>query len=262
MILVDVHAHLDFPEFSNDVQDVIERSKAAGVAAIICQGVHTTSNANVLELATRYPLLKPAMGVYPLNLPNVRVNDEQDKDFDRKHAATIDETLQQIKQHAHKIVAIGEVGIDLHFSDDREHQVANFTRILQLANQLHKPVIIHSRKAEKLILDILEDAKFTNAVLHCFNGGKGLIKRAVDNGLALTVTSNANRLQHFQMLAKMVPLGQLLTETDAPYLSPVVGERNEPQNVSYAIDVIAQQKGLNNQEVARAIFMNYQKRFL
>jgi len=262
MILVDVHAHLDFPEFSDDVQDVIERSKTAGVAAIVCQGVHTTSNAKVLELAAKYPIVKPAMGVYPLNLPNVKVNDEQGKDFDRKHQATIDETLQQIKEHAREIVAIGEVGIDLHFSDDEEHQVANFTRILQLANQLHKPVVVHSRKAERLVLDILEDAKFPNAVLHCFNGGKAMIKRAIDGGFALTVTSNANRLQHFQMMAKMVPLNQLLTETDAPYLSPVPGERNEPHNVSYAIDVIAQQKGLNNQEVARAISMNDQKRFL
>ncbi len=261
MLLVDVHAHLDFPHFSKDLKEVIERARNVGVVGIISQGVHHASNKRTLELAAKYDIVKAALGLYPLNAPNVEVHDEQDDDFDR-HSVSVDDTLRFIREHAKEIAAIGEVGIDLKYSDDEQHQVENFTRILQLSNAIKKPVIIHSRKAEKLVLDILEDTKHKNAVLHCFSGGKKLIQRAVDLGLPLTVTSNANRLQHFQLVARMVPSQQLLTETDAPYLSPIAGERNEPQNVRHAVEVIAKEKGLTPEEVARAIYMNYQRTFL
>jgi TatD DNase family protein len=260
MILVDVHAHLDFPHFAKDLPEVLQRAKNAGMAAIISQGVHHASNQKTLELAAKYPIIKPAMGLYPLNAPNVRVHEEEKDDFDR-HSIGVDETLKFIKAHAKEIVALGEVGIDLKFSDDEEQQVANFTKILRLSNQIKKPVIIHSRKAEKLVLDILEDAKHDLAVLHCFSGSKKLIKRGVEMKLPMTVTSNANRLQHFQMVAREAPLGQLLTETDAPYLSPLPGERNEPMHVQYAVDVIAKEKKLTPEEVAKAIYMNYQRIF-
>lgn len=261
MILVDVHAHLDFPQFAKDLPEVLGRAKNAGMVAIISQGVHDASNRKALALAATYPLIRPALGLYPLNAPNVAVHSEEDDDFDRQ-SVSVDDTVKFIRQHAAEIAAIGEVGIDLKYSDDEQHQVENFTKMLQLSNAVKKPVIIHSRKAEKLVLDILEEAKHRNAVLHCFSGGKKLIARAVDLGLPLTVTSNANRLQHFQMLARQVPITQLLTETDAPYLSPVAGERNEPQNVTYAVEAIAKQKGMNAEEVARGIYMNYQRLFL
>jgi TatD DNase family protein len=261
MILVDVHAHMDFPHFAKDLPEVLERAKNAGMAAIISQGVHHASNKRTLELAAKYPLLKPALGLYPLNAPNVEVHEEDNDDFDR-HSVSVAETLKFIKQHAKEITAIGEVGIDLKYSDDEQTQISNFMEILRLSNQIKKPVIIHSRKAEKLVLDILEDAKHERAVLHCFSGGKKLIKRAVQMKLPMTVTSNANKLQHFQMVAREVPITQLLTETDAPYLSPIAGERNEPQNVKVAVEVIAKEKGLNVEEVARSIYMNYQRYFL
>ncbi len=259
-LLVDIHAHLDFPHFAKDLPAVLQRAKRAGVAAIISQGVHHASNRRTLELAATYALIRPALGLYPLNAPNVEVHDDEKEDFDRQ-SVSVDETLAFIKAHAKGIAAIGEVGIDLKYSDDEERQVENFTRILRLSTAIKKPVIIHSRKAEQLVLDLLEDARHMNAVLHCFSGGKKLIRRAVDLGLPLTVTSNANRLEHFRMVARMVPLRQLLTETDAPYLSPVAGERNEPANVKSAVAVIAQEKGLAVEEAANLVYMNYRRLF-
>ncbi len=261
MLLVDVHAHLDMPAFMKDLPNVVERARNAGVVSIISQGVHHASNERTLALAARYPIVHAALGLYPLDAPNVTVHEENADDYDRSCAATVAETIKQIKAHAQDIVAIGEVGMDLKYSDDEQHQAENFLQFVRLANQLGKPLIIHSRKAEKHVLDILEDAGVRNAVLHCFSGSRKLIRRAVELGLRLTVTANANRLQHFQMLAREVPLGQLLTETDAPYLSPVRGERNEPQNVRVAVETIAQQKRLNVDEVARNIFLNYQRTF-
>jgi len=261
MFLVDVHAHLDFPHFAKDLKEVVERARNAGVVGIISQGVHHASNRRTLELATKYDIVKAALGLYPLNAPNVEVHDEKHEDFD-KRSVSVDDTLRFIREHAAEITAIGEVGIDLKFSDDEENQIKNFTKIVQLSHAIKKPIIIHSRKAEKLVLDILEDAKHKNAILHCFSGGKKLIQRAVDLGLPLTITSNANRLEHFQLLARMVPSQQLLTETDAPYLSPLRGERNESANVRVAVEAIAKAKGLNVEEAARIVYMNYQRIFI
>jgi len=261
MLLTDIHAHLDFPAFSDDLPAVLERAKAAGVVAVINQGVHHASNQRVLELAGQHPLITPALGLYPLNAPNVTVHDDKDDDFDR-HTVSVDETLTFIRTHADGITAIGEVGIDLQYSDDTEHQVENFRKIIALSKETGKPLIIHSRKAEALVLDLLEEAKHTNAVLHCFSGSRKLIRRAVEQGLMLTVTSNANRLEHFRMMAREVPLGQLFTETDAPYLSPVRGERNEPANVTVAVQVIAEEKGLTAEEAANALYQSYQRFFL
>ena len=262
MILVDAHAHLDLPEFKDDLPQVVERARTAGVVAIISNGVHHPSNVRVLELARQFPIIKPALGLYPLNAPNVRVHEEYHDDYDRSHGTSVEETLAHIRQHANDIVAVGEVGIDLKFSDDEERQVGNFINVLRLCRTIKKPPIIHSRKAEKQVLDILEDAKHTHAVLHCFSGSKKLIKRAADNKLMLTVTSNANRLEHFRMLAGMVPITQLLTETDAPYLCPIPGERNEPAHIRFALEAIAKAKSMTPEETARNMYMNYQKTFL
>lgn len=259
MILVDVHAHLEFPEYKHGLGRVLERARNAGVVAIIANGVHDASNRKVLQLAAKYPIIKPALGLYPLDAPNVTVIEGDD--YDRSCRVGVDETIKRIRAHKDEIVAIGEVGIDLKYSDDEEHQIENFTKLLRLSNQIKRPLIIHSRKAEKLILDLLQEAKHSNAVLHCFSGSRKLVKRAVDQGLKLTVMSNAKRLQHFQMVAREVPMNHLLTETDAPYMSPTRGETNEPQHVKEAIEVIARQKGLNAEEVARQIYWNYQRTF-
>lgn len=259
MLLVDAHAHMELPHFKKDLPQVLERAKAAGMVGILAQGVHDASNRQVLELAAKYPIIKPCLGLYPLDATNVKVHEEYP--VDKKGFPDVDTTLSFIKKNAKLIKSIGEVGIDLKDSDDEQHQIENFTKVLRLSHQIKKPLNIHSRKAEKLILDILEDAKSTTHLLHCFSGSKKLIKRAVNMGCYLTVTSNANRLHHFKMMAQVVPITQLLTETDAPYLSPIKDERNEPQNVQVAVDVIAKAKGLTPEETARSIYMNYQKLF-
>ncbi len=260
MILVDVHAHLDFPEFASDLPAVLARARSAGVTAIIAQGVNHSSNKKVLAIAEKHGIIKPALGLYPLDAPNVRVHESYAGARPRREPG-VEETLRFIREHASRIVAIGEVGIDLKESDDKERQVENLTKILRLSHELGKPLIIHSRKAERLVIDLLAHAKLWRVILHCFSGSKSLVKRAVQLGFFLTVPSNAKRSQHFRMVAREVPLSHLLTETDAPFLSPVRGERNEPFHVREAVEVIAEEKGLNPEETARAIFLNYQRLF-
>jgi TatD DNase family protein len=97
--------------------------------------------------------------------------------------------------------------------------------------------------------------------MHCFNGKKSLIKKGVELGFYFSVPPVITRLNHFEMLVAEVPLERLLTETDAPYLSPVAGERNEPMNVAITVKKIAEIKKISEEEVARQIFKNAEDLF-
>jgi len=132
---------------------------------------------------------------------------------------------------------------------------------LKVAKELDMPVVIHTRKAELDCIEILEKSDLKKIVLHCFIGRKHLIKRAADNGWFFSIPPVITRLQHFQTLVSMVPLNQLLTETDSPGLSPVAGERNEPANVEVTIKEIAKIKNISEKEVADAIWENAKKLF-
>jgi len=123
---------------------------------------------------------------------------------------------------------------------------------------------IHSRKAEKDVIELLEcsSLKKSQIILHCFSGKKSLITKAASHGWSFSVPTNIVRAENFQSLVRNVDLSQLLTETDAPWLSPYKEKRNEPAFVIETIKEIAKQKSLDSEEVANNIFMNYQKIFL
>lgn len=264
MHLVDVHTHLDDPKFSDDLDAVIARAKANGVVAVITQGVSHEKNTLLLNLARHDPMIKIAMGLYPLNARGVivRADPSAEEDHDGQSAFTVEETLRAIESHKDSIIAIGEVGIDLHFSDDKERQMDNFRAIVRLAKRIHKPLIIHSRKAEKEVLDILEEEQFSKAVMHCFTGSHKLLKRGLAMGLMFSIPTAVVRNKQFQENAAIIPTGQLLTETDAPYMGPYKDLRNEPANIRDAVMKIAEIKRMDPLELANAIYFNYQKMFL
>ena len=258
MKLIDVHAHLEHEKFGKDLEEVIERFKKSGGEFVISSGTDPERNRAALALAEKYDCVKCSFGMYP-------VGDYED----------VDGELAWIEEHANVCVAIGEIGLDfntpsghenLHAGDEErkgnsEGQKELFRKMLGLAKKLGKVVVVHSRKAELEAIEILEDEKMDNVVMHCFNGRKSLIRRCVENGWFFSVPSVIARLEHFRMLVEMVPLGQLLTETDAPYLSPVVGERNEPVNVGVAVKTISEIKGLSEDEVAEEMFNNAKRLF-
>jgi TatD DNase family protein len=216
----------------------------------------------VLALARADPTIKVAFGCYPLYLPGVRENLPDDERTSEKSKRTFEETIAQIEAHAEKIVAIGEVGIDGKDSDDLDTQAAMFRELVRLSMRIRRPLIIHSRKAESLVLDILEQEKCTRAVMHCFCGRKSLIDRGVKLGLTFSIPTSVVRNDQFKLLAALVPTGQLLIETDAPYQGPYKDLRNEPANIRDAIPAIAEQKRMDPIELANAVYFNYQKLFL
>ncbi|MBI5398302.1 TatD family hydrolase [Candidatus Woesearchaeota archaeon] len=263
-LLVDVHAHLDHTDFSKDIDAVIERARAAGVRAIIAQGVNHESNLAVLALAKKYDIVKAALGLYPLDALNVKVDEQhfsEEPSLPRTKVG-VDATLNFIEQHNDSIIAIGEVGVDAKFSTDLAAQRENFQKIIKLSLRIKKPLIVHSRKAELDTIEMLEASKCKQAMMHCFGGKLKLAKRIEDNGWMVSIPPCVVRSSHFQELVKRVNINHLLTETDCPYLGPEPGKRNEPANVIESVKMIAQIKKMTVEDTANAIFHNYQTLFL
>lgn len=257
MYLVDVHAHLDHEKFASDLPEVLKRAKANGVVAVIAQGLNHESNKRTLALAKTDPLIKVAMGLYPCEASSVRVSEE----YRRETNVDVDETLVFIESHEKDIIAIGEVGLDLMESDDLEAQREVLRKIIHLAKRIRKPLIIHSRKAEKEVMDLLEEEQFTRVVMHCFCGSKKLLERGVKMGLLFSIPSAVVRNPQFQQNVDMLPVGHILLETDAPYMAPMKDVRNEPSTIREALLKIAEMKRMEPKELSDQLFFNYQKLF-
>ena len=157
--------------------------------------------------------------------------------------------------------------MDLHSGKDIERQKGIFAKILDVAKKLDKPVLIHSRKAESEALNMLEKHDMKKVVMHCFTAKKSLVKRAYENGYYFSIPPVAIRLQQFQDMIEMIDINHLLTETDAPFLSPFKNEDgsfnvNEPAYVVETVKKIAEIKKMDIEEVKKNIWMNYQRLFL
>ncbi len=253
MLLFDIHAHLDFEVYENDLVQVLEDCKTAGVRFIIDNGIDVTTNRRVQELSQRYPLLKPAYGFYPVHAAE-------------EGMSVVTAELAWIREQ--KPVALGEIGLDYYIGDDNPHgdlhkdvQIDAFKKFIALGKELAIPLIIHSRKAEQDVLDILETEQAQKVVLHCFMGKKKLMERAITLGYTFSIPVSIIRSEQFQWLARHTPLSQLLTETDSPYMAPVKGERNSPKHVELTIRKIAELKGMDPEEVANQLYFNYQRLF-
>lgn len=262
MNLIDIHAHLDHARFKEDLDKVIERAEKAGVKLIITSGVNSRTNKIALELAEKYKIVKPSFGIYPLDALASEIENGEASGFSRDiEEFDLDKELEFIEKNKDRCLAIGECGMDFKFVKKQEEQEATFKKIINLAKKINKPIVVHSRKAELEAINLLEKSKIKKVVMHCFNGKRSLIERAKNLGFFFSIPPIINRLEHFQMLVSLVPIGQLLTETDCPYLSPVPGERNEPMNVKFTIKEIAKIKNLSEQETSEIIFNNAQKLF-
>lgn len=252
MLLADVHAHLDHNSFNSDLNSVVDRAEKAGVKVIINNGIDIESNRKTLEISEKYAIVKPALGLYPIEA--LKLSDGE-----------IDDELSFIDRNKRKIIAIGEIGLDYHWEKDKnqiKRQQKIFEKIISLAEKTKKPVIVHSRNAEQDVFEMLNSSKIKKVVIHCFGGSLKLAKDIADNGFFFSIPTNIVKSGHMQKLVEQTNINQLLTETDCPYLSPFPEKRNEPAFVAEALKKIAEIKGFNEEETANSVFMNYERSFL
>lgn len=232
-MLIDVHCHIE------NYEDLDEAVKECDV--IINNGSTRESLKQSLAVSKKYKNVKVALGVLTCEIPDWSQND-------------FDWIAKQ------KMIAVGEIGMDGTYPD-LDKQEKWFRKFLELALKKDLPVIVHTRKAEQGIIEILEEMKVKKVVLHCFCGSFKLIDRALANRWYFSVPTSVVYSGQFQDLVKRVPLTRILTESDSPYLAPVKGERNKPGNVKLSIAKIAEIKGITEEECANAIFANYQGLF-
>jgi len=241
-MIIDTHAHLEMCE---NTKEVIKNAKDI---LIVASGVGFESNKLALELSKKFSNVKTSFGMYPTDAIKLSKND-------------LENEFKFIEYNKDKIVAIGEVGVDLKESEDLEKQKEIFIRIIQLAKKIDKPLIVHSRKAEKEVVEILEEESCKRVVMHCFSGNFKLVKKIVENGWFLSIPTSVKRSEHFQKVVKEVPIENLFCETDSPYLHPDGERNNEPRNVIESYKMIAKIKNLGLKEVEKKIESNFKKLF-
>lgn len=256
-MLLDIHCHLDHPFFEKDLDEVLERAK--DMIVVTC-GISPKSNRICLDLAKKHKNVKAALGIYPPDQLKAELEEAEDidwgvEDFD------IDKELEWIEEQLKdpEVVAISEIGMDYSLGEktDKKSQKELFQKFLDLAKRTDKPIIVHSRKAEADVIEMIEKAGLKKVVMHCFCGKKKLVKRCQDNGWYFSIPTNVVRAQNFQQIVESTDINKLLTETDSPYLSPFKGKRNEPSFVTETIKKIAEIKGMVPEEVEKVIHKNY-----
>ncbi len=258
-MLVDIHCHLDHMQFRNDIDSVIANAKQDGVKAIITSGINPETNRIALGLAVKYDIVKCSLGIYPPDALQAEI--ESGSYPMKENRFDIDAEIKFLKENKESFAAVGEVGLDYANCKDKEMQISVFKKMIKLAKELDKPVIIHSRKAEEDCINILEESDIKNVILHCFCGNKKLVERAIKLGYYFSIPCNIVRAYNFQEIVKKTDINHIFTETDAPYLSPFKGVRNEPRFVIETIKKIAELKGMDVEEVKKNIFMNYKSVF-
>ena len=241
--LVDSHAHVCDPVFDPDRDDVLERARKVGIAAVVAVGEVLSDAERNMQLAARHLMIRPAAGLYPtfLNLDLAKGMHEF------------------IRAHKEKLVAIGEVGLDywvVKNESDRELQREIFRGFIGLSKELNLPLNVHSRSAGRHAIAVLLDSGAARVQLHAFDGKPGAALPAVEAGFFFSIPPSVVRSEQKQKLVKRLPLSCLLIETDSPVLGPLPQERNEPANALVSLKAIAELKNTSKAEVMEAVAEN------
>jgi TatD DNase family protein len=239
-ILTDTHAHICDAVFDGDRDEVLERAAAAGVGAIVAVGEDGKDAEKNLDLAGRFPAIRPAAGLYPTVLdPDAA---EQMADFIRKYRS--------------RLWAIGEVGLDFWVVKEEQEQAVQreiFALFIRLSVELDLPLNVHSRSAGRHAVQMLLENGAARVQMHAFDGKFSAAMPAVEAGFYFSVPPSIVRSRQKQKLVGRLPLECLLVETDSPVLGEDPNVRNEPGNLWASVRAIADIKRIPEAEVAAAV---------
>jgi TatD DNase family protein len=246
--LIDTHCHLDSDPYLNDLEAVLSRAAVAGVSRIVTVGVDLESSHRAVSLADGHPGISAAVGVHPHHAGSCGAED----------LAELETLTRQPK-----VVALGEIGLDLHYDySSFDQQLECFSRQLALARSLHLPVIIHDREAHLEVLEILQKVGPLPAggVMHCFSGDTVLAEAVMDLGYYISIPGvvTFSKAKMLQDAVRQVPLDRLLLETDGPYLAPEPrrGRRNEPSLLLFTAARVAELKEVSLDDLAEVTSAN------
>jgi len=265
---IDIHGHVNFPDFDADREVAIERAQKAGVA-MITVGTDVATSTSALQLATSHEHMWAVVGIHPAEEGNAEnfKSGKLDADF---------ETLERLAQHP-KVVAIGECGLDYFHCKAEEipAQKEIFERHIQLAVRVGKPLMLHVRNgklagststignAYQDTLRMLKKFPEVRANFHFFAGSVGDLKDILAHGYSVSFTGVVTFTKDYDELLKVAPISQIMSETDCPFVPPVSyrGKRNEPVYVIETVKAIARIRGEDEVVVAEKLLENARKFF-
>lgn len=238
--MIDTHSHIYGPEFDDDRAEVLQRARLAGVDKVLLPNINGESIARMLQVAKEYPdMCYPMMGLHP-------------EDVKEDWA----QVLERMEMQLDGMIAVGEVGLDFYWDTTfRKEQIEAFERQICWAVERNLPLVIHMRKAEQELLEVMERHKSDGlrGVFHCFGGSKETASRMLKHegfvlGIGGVVTFKNSRLAE---TLRHVPLDRIVLETDAPYLAPVPyrGKRNEPSYIAHVARFLSDIYNVSEEEV-------------
>lgn len=245
-MLIDTHAHLDFKDYQEDLDEIIKRAEEKDVSKIITIGASLEGSKKAVELARRYEEIYAAVSIHP----------EDAEEFN-------DNVLDLFREFSkeEKVVAIGEIGLDYYvenFSPKKQKEV--LVEQIELAIELNLPIIFHIRNAFEDVMEIIDhyDWHKNKAVIHCYSSSYKKVQGILDKGLIISYTGIITYDEGSQKAVEATPLDKMMIETDCPFLAPEPhrGERNEPSYVKYVAEKIAEIKGISFDEVAKITTKN------
>jgi len=254
-VLVDSHCHLDcidLTDFNNSFDQLIQHTREAGVEHMLCVSINLKTYPDMLEKVRDYPNISVSAGLHPM--------------ADESDAFSV-EALTALAQDE-KVVAIGETGLDYYYhKDNSQWQRARFRAHIQVANDVNKPIIVHTRNAGDDTLKILreENAETCGGVIHCFTETQDFAEQALALGFMISISGivtfrNADALR---AIAKTIPDDRLLIETDAPYLAPIPhrGKQNQPAFVQHVAQTLAEIRNTSVESIAEISRNNFYRLF-
>ncbi|MEM7815496.1 MAG: TatD family hydrolase [Candidatus Aenigmatarchaeota archaeon] len=242
--MIDIHAHLCFPQFERGIEKIIEKAKEE-IDGIIVSSTRLEEGKKVLELVKKHPgFLFATLGYHPTE------------------GTDCEGVLRLIEENHKNIVGVGEAGLDYHWEEDlkkRDQQKVVFEKFISLAERYNLPLVIHSWDAEPDCFLMVKNRN-VKCVFHCYSGPIDLVKQIIDRGFYISMSTQICFSKHHKKLIRAVPLENLLLETDSPFLGP---ERhmNMPWNIKLSAEKIAVEKGVTKEAVLSAARENAIKVF-
>lgn len=255
MFIVDSHCHLDGLDYTTlhrDVADVLEKAKAQDVKHLLAVGISLSRYEKMYPLLCSFNAISLACGVHPLDI------DDEPFDGERLHRLGKDE----------KVIALGEMGLDYYYSEQNKcDQQRIFAEQIEIANQLNKPIIVHTRQAREDTLAILKEnqADKCGGVIHCFTENWQMAKAVLDLGFYISFSGiiTFKNAEDLRDVARKIPLDRLLIETDSPYLAPIPfrGKQNQPAYTRQVCEYLATLKGVTVEQFAYMTTENFERLF-
>lgn len=250
-MLIDSHCHLNFPDFSDDLPQVVARAQEAGIGKMVSICTKLAEFPEIAKIADTYDNIYCTVGVHPHSA--------------EEYVQTTAAQLIALSQHP-KCVGIGETGLDFFYENSpRAEQHTQFLQHIEASRQTGLPCIIHTRSADAETIEILKTQAPFPALLHCFSTDHSVAEAALAKGLYISISGivTFKKAEALRESVRQIPLNRLLVETDSPYLAPIPhrGQRNEPAYTKLTAQCVAELKGISYEELARITTENFHRLF-